>query len=67
MAISLITTHPAGLVVKSGGDSFVLTTGKRIQLRHNESGTPVDFLDETVPNGKEWEVSINIHVRETVG
>ena len=65
MTITLLTTHPEGLLRRSGGETFTLSAGKRLQIRHNESGEIVDVLDETVPSGKEWEVSISVQVSQT--
>ena len=61
--IELRITHPEGLVRKSGGESFVVTAGKRVKIKTSPRGD--DIMDEGVPDGKKWDVSVSIQVTET--
>ena len=65
MAIELIATHPEGLITMAGGDSFVLSAGSRLQVRHNEDGEMTNILNEKVPNGRSWKVNIRVKIYQT--
>ena len=61
--ITLEITHPEGLVRKSGGESFVVTAGKSLKIETSPRGD--DIMDEEVPDGKKWDVSVSVQVTET--
>jgi len=47
----------------SDQEELTLVAGKRLQIR---TKTPVEeLLDEEVPEGKQWAVTITVHVVET--
>jgi len=58
------TSRPAS-VVYYDGEEFQLSAGTRMQLRDNETGEIVNRLDEIVPAGKVWNVSVYVSVIET--
>lgn len=64
MAIALNLSHPFEECIKAGGETFFMTEGSTIQVRHNESGSIVNILNETVPAGVKWEISVNVHIIE---
>lgn len=65
MAITLNQAYPSDTVIKSGSDSFDMTQGKRVQIRYqDDDGNIVNLLDESVPVGKVWQVTISVSVRE---
>jgi len=68
MTIELATTSQAAKAATShsvGGETFVLSAGKQIQIRDNESGEVVNRFSETVPSGKVWSVTIDVAIAET--
>ena len=46
-------------------ETAALTAGTRFQIRDNETGSIVNRLDEVVPSGKVWTLTVAIHVIET--
>jgi len=67
MAIEFATTTQAARAEtshKAGGEIFTLSAGKQLQVRDNESGSVVNRLNETVPAGKAWTVTIDITIAE---
>ena len=61
-----LTKYETPAVVRYDGSRvFDLSAGNRMQFRDNESGEIVEFLDETVPQGKKWSVQIVVSATET--
>lgn len=48
-----------------GNENFDLAAGDRLQLRKRVSGEITDFLDETVPGSKSWNVIISVKIEES--
>lgn len=48
-----------------GDETFPVPAGRRVQVRHNNSGEIVNVLDETVPAGKTWSVTVFVTIEET--
>ena len=61
--IELRITHPEGLIKKSGGESFSVSAGKSLKIETSPQGD--DIMNEEVPDGKKWDVSVSIQVTET--
>lgn len=50
----------------TGRSRFSLTEKDRLRMQVKEFGEAIDdILDETVPNGKDWQVTINVSITET--
>jgi hypothetical protein len=49
----------------NAGETFVLSAGSKMQIRDNETGEIVNRLNETVPDDKQWSVSISLSIIET--
>ena len=47
----------------NGRDAFTLTAGKRIRVRTTPDGDV--YLNEQVPEGKQWKVSVSVQIEET--
>lgn len=55
------TIYPTGTIVMSGGETFEVTAGKNLKIETSPEG--LTYLNETVPSGKKWIVSISIHIK----
>jgi len=61
--MELVRQSAACVETLSDQEELTLVAGKRLQIR---TGTPVEeLLDEEVPEGKQWAVTITVHVVET--
>ena len=56
--------HPAH-IIKQGADIYTVAAGKRLQIRYQDGDGMVVVVDEKVPAGKTWEVSLSIHIKES--
>ena len=63
--IELTTENIPAKTTKYGADSIQLSAGKRIQVRHGVTGDITEMLDEEVPEGKSWLVSVQVNIIET--
>ena len=59
--IELKAIYPTGTIVKSGGGTFEVSSGKSIKIETSPGG--VTYLNEVVPSGKKWTVNISIQVK----
>jgi len=55
------TIYPVGTIIKSGGETFEVVAGKVLKIETSPGGET--YLDETVPSGKKWTVSISIQIK----
>ena len=60
--ITLELTHPVGLVMKSGRETFDVLGGKKLKIETSPEG--VDILNAEVPEGKRWTVSLSLQISE---
>ena len=64
MEILTQTTPAIAATIKySGSTSFNIIAGKSLIMETTPNG--IDILDIEVPSGKQWKVSISVHVTET--
>jgi len=64
MTIALSETEVSARTLKRGDGNFTLQGGKRLRIQKWGPGAE-DLLDTTVPEGKQWAVSIFVSVVET--
>lgn len=50
---------------RSGSDTFTVEAGKWLRLQHGILAEPTTILQEQVPAGKQWTVSIVVDIQET--
>ena len=65
MTIEMVETSSYGEAIMNGSATLDLSAGKTIQIRQNESGSIANELDEKVPAGKKWTVTIGVRIAET--
>jgi hypothetical protein len=65
MGLELHQAYPNGTVIKTGSISVSIPSGKRIVFRSHGGGTEDKFFDEEVPEGKTWELTVSVSVKET--
>ena len=64
--IILTEVYPGGTIKRTGAEEYILTEYDRIQIRiKSQDEEPVDCFDQIVPEGKQWNLSIGIFVKET--
>jgi len=61
MNLNELVQHAHSL--KTGADAFTMKEGERIRIMTNPPG--VEYLDEKVPDGKEWKITISVSIVET--
>ncbi len=62
MAIVLAEETRTAKTAKFGNDTFSLTAGKVLKIETSPDGEEV--LNETVPSGKTWSVTVSVYIRE---
>lgn len=63
MAITLTEQDLPARLTRHGSDTVTLQAGDRLQVRR---GMPIEeLLDVTVPAGKMWTATVNVHIVET--
>ena len=63
MTINLVETLQPCLIKAGGSGMVVLVAGKRLRIETSPNGE--EILDEEVPEGKVWALSINVQINET--
>jgi len=64
--IILTEAYPAGTIKRTGSEVFVLEEHDKVQFRIKvQDGDWVDCFDYSVPNGKQWNISVGFFVMET--
>ena len=63
MAITLITETRTARVVKYGNDTVTVAAGKSLKVETSPGGE--ELLDEEVPTGKSWDVTVSVYIVET--
>jgi len=64
MAITLTTRTIPEQVIKSGSeDALEVVAGKSLKIETSPDG--IDILDEEVPAGKVWVVTISVQIKES--
>ena len=64
--ITLTEIYPAGTVKRTGAEKYVLAEHDKVQFRIKvQNGDWIDYFDQTVPNGKQWNFSVGIFIKET--
>ena len=66
--IELTEIYPSGTTKRTGSTAIVLAEHDKIQFRVKvQNGDWVDYLAQTVPNGKQWSLSAGFFIMETAG
>jgi len=63
MAIDLSSNEVPSQTLKTGDDSFELAAGKSLKVETIPNGS--ELLNETVPEGKKWQVVVYVSIVET--
>lgn len=63
MAITLIDREVTAKTMKIGSDEFDMAAGKTLKIETSPAGE--EILNEEVPAGKSWHVTISISISET--
>lgn len=64
MAIALVTEERAARTAKNGSETFVVQAGKNVTVAYYDPGI-VRVLNENVPAGKVWTVTVGVYIIET--
>ena len=66
VGMELIESSPAVRTLQ-GGDSWIISAGGRLKIQTKKGkGNPMEIIiNENVPNGKKWEVSVTLVILET--
>ena len=65
MAVDLSTTNVYRHDKIVGDDSFVLAADEKLVIKSGPQSTLIDRLNEKVPNGKSWNVTVYVEITET--
>jgi len=64
--IILTEIYPSGTIKRTGSEDYTLAEHDKIQLRIKvQNGDWVNYFDQSVPGGKQWNLSAGIFIRET--
>ena len=64
--IILTEVYPAEAIKRTGCEVFVLGEHDKVQFRVKvQNGDWVDYFSQSVPNGKQWNLSVGFFIMET--
>lgn len=63
MAITLAEISITPKVHKDGNDTITLPPGKTMKIETSPDGE--EIMNETVPAGKQWTITVGVHIVET--
>ena len=57
----LVIPAHSGITIYSGNLKFDMSSGDKLEMKDKDD----KFLSRTVPDNKAWEVTVNVHIKET--